>query len=238
MDKILGKVRACTEKYNMIEENDKIAVGVSGGKDSMVLLSALARLRDFYPKKFEVKAITVDPYFLNQQGNYGEIEKLCQSLNVEYIIKETSLYKVIFEERKENNPCSLCARMRRGIIHNTAKENGCNKVALGHHGDDAIETFLLNLFDGGKVSCFSPVTYLSRKDITLIRPLLYLWENEVTNAHKREGLPIVKSTCPADGVTERQNMKEYITSLQKKYPDIKQKLFGAMERGSISGFHL
>ena len=158
MDKIIGKVRACTDKYNMIEENDAIAVGVSGGKDSMVLLSALAKLRDFYPKKFEVKAITVDPYFLNQQGNYGEIEKLCQSLNVEYIIKETSLYKVIFEERKENNPCSLCARMRRGIIHNTAKENGCNKVALGHHGDDAIETFLLNLFDGGKASCFSPVT--------------------------------------------------------------------------------
>lgn len=238
MDKILGKVRACTDKYNMIEENDIIAIGVSGGKDSMVLLSALARLRGFYPKKFEVKAITVDPYFLNQQGNYGEIEKLCQSLNVEYIIKETSLYKVIFEERKENNPCSLCARMRRGIIHNTAKENGCNKVALGHHGDDAIETFLLNLFDGGKVSCFSPVTYLSRKDITLIRPMLYLWENEVTNAHIREGLPIVKSTCPADGVTERQNIKEYITSLQKKYPDIKQKLFGAMERSNISGFHL
>ena len=148
------------------------------------------------------------------------------------------MYKVIFEERKENNPCSLCARMRRGIIHNTAKENGCNKVALGHHGDDAIETFLLSLFDGGKVSCFSPVTYLSRKDITLIRPLLYLWENEVTNAHIREGLPIVKSTCPADGVTERQNIKEYITSLQKKYPDIKQKLYGAMERGGISGFHL
>lgn len=127
--------------------------------------------------------------------------------------------------------------MRRGIIHNCAKENGCNKIALGHHGDDAIETFLINLFNGGKIGCFSPVTYLSRKDITLIRPMLYLWENEVANACKRENLPIVKSKCPADGVTERQNTKDYISNLQKTYPDIKAKLFGAIERGNVSGFH-
>lgn len=179
MDKILGKFRACIDKYNMIEENDCIAVGVSGGKDSLVLLCALARLRDFYPKKFTVKAITVDPYFENKPGNYQAIKELCEKINVEYIIRKTSLYNIIFEDRKEPNPCSLCAKMRRGIIHNCAKENGCNKIALGHHGDDAIETFLINLFNGGKIGCFSPVTYLSRKDITLIRPMLYLWENEV-----------------------------------------------------------
>lgn len=237
MDKILGKFRACIDKYNMIGENDCIAVGVSGGKDSLVLLCALARLRDFYPKKFTVKAITVDPYFENKPGNYQAIKKLCEKINVEYIIRKISLYNIIFEDRKEPNPCSLCARMRRGIIHNCAKENGCNKIALGHHGDDAIETFLINLFNGGKIGCFSPVTYLSRKDITLIRPMLYLWENEVANACKRENLPIVKSKCPADGVTERQNTKEYIANLEKTYPDIKAKLFGAMERGNVSGFH-
>lgn len=236
MDKILGKVRACTDNYNMINDGDCIAVGVSGGKDSMVLLYALAKLRGFYPKKFNVKAITIDPYFNNEKCDYSQIEKLCQNLDVEYIIKETALYKVIFQDRKEQNPCSLCARMRRGILHNTAVETGCNKVALGHHGDDAIETFLLNLFNGGKVGCFSPVTYLSRKEITVIRPMLYLWEEEVANVSKRLNLPVVKSNCPADGVTERQKTKDYILNLKKDYPDIKQKLFGALERGNISGF--
>ena len=161
MQQLMSYMRAAMEQYDMIENGDVVAVGVSGGKDSVALLSALAGLRRFYPKKFEVKAITLDPCFLNEEGDYSALKKLCESLDVEYTIKRTNLYHIIFETRKEKNPCSLCARMRRGLLHDTAKELGCNKIALGHHLDDAAQTALMNLFNGGSFSCFLSVHWFS-----------------------------------------------------------------------------
>ena len=170
MQKILGPMRAAVEKYHMIGEGDRIAVGVSGGKDSLVLLCALAALREFYPSRFEVAALTADPQFHGEPADYSQIEELCRRLDVPYHIRRTQLGRIIFEDRKEANPCSLCARMRRGILHNMAKEAGCNKLALGHHYDDAVETFFMNLFNSGSLDCFSPKSYLSRKELWLIRP--------------------------------------------------------------------
>ena len=236
MKKLLSYTRAAIDKYNMISEGDKIAVGVSGGKDSLALLVALAKLRNFYPEKFDVVAITLDYQFNGEKGNFGEIQALCDELNVEYFVKETNLWQVIFEERKEKNPCSLCAKMRRGILHDTAKELGCNKIALGHHLDDAAETLIMNLFNGGRVACFSPVSYLSKKELYLIRPLIFLYERDIENAAKRLGLPIVKSKCPADKITERQSVKELISELEKDYPQLRQKIIGAMQADNISSW--
>lgn len=236
MQEILSRTRAALDKYNMISEGDTVAVGVSGGKDSVLLLAALARLSRFYPKKFNIKAITADPRFGGADTDYSEIEKLCETLKVEYIIRRTSLGEIIFSQRKEKNPCSLCARMRRGILHDTAKENGCNKIAFGHNLDDAVETFFMNLINGGSISCFSPVTYLSNKDITLIRPFVLVEERVIQNACVRLKLPAVKSRCPADGATNRQRTKEFIENLGKTQPDIKQKIIGAMQRSGISGW--
>lgn len=233
MKQILSLMRAAVDKYNMIEENDVVAVGVSGGKDSLVLLQGLALLSSFYPKPFTVKAITADPMFFNQPGNYEEIEKLCQKLGVEYHLEPTELYHIIFETRKEKNPCSLCARMRRGLLHDTAKEAGCNKIALGHHLDDAAETFMMNLFSGGRISCFSPVSYLSRKDLYMIRPLVLARESIISSAAERNNLPVVKSRCPADGVTHRQKMKDFLVSMEKDYPGIQEKIVSAMTLADI-----
>ncbi len=236
MQKVIGKVRAAVERYNMIEEGDRIAVGVSGGKDSLFLLCALAKLKIFYPKKFEIVAITIDPCFGNENADFSEVEKLCESLGVPYVIRRTELGKIIFEYRKEENPCSLCARMRRGMLHDMTKEAGCNKIALGHHHDDAAETFMMNLLYGGKIGCFSPVTYLSVKDITMIRPLIFMDDNEVQNAVNRMNLPVVKSKCPEDGVSKRAETTELIKNLEKEFPDIKNKITGAMQRAGISGW--
>lgn len=236
MEKLISKVRAAIDHYNMIEEGDRIAVGVSGGKDSLFLLASLATIRYYYPKKFEIVGITVDPCFGNEEGDYSEIEELCRELKTEYIVRRTELGKIIFEDRKEENPCSLCARMRRGMLHDMTKEMGCNKIALGHHEDDAVETFLMNLFYGGRVGCFSPVTYLSRKDITMIRPLIFCTDRECRNAGARMRLPVVKSKCPVDGSTSRAETTELINGLEKKFPDIKAKILGAMQRGEISGW--
>lgn len=236
MKRILSLCRAAVDKYYMIAEGDRIAVGVSGGKDSLVLLYALARLREFYPLHFEIVAVTLDYQFNGECGNFSEIEALCETLNVEYIIKRTNLWEVIFETRQEKNPCSLCAKMRRGILHDTAKANGCNKVALGHHLDDAAETFIMNLFSGGRIGCFSPVSYLSNKDLYSIRPLVFARENDVASAANRLNLPITKSKCPADKVTERQTVKDLLKSLEKDYPAIQKKIVGALERGEIDGW--
>lgn len=236
MKRVLSLCRAAVDKYNMIEEGDRIAVGVSGGKDSLVLLYTLSRLRDFYPKHFEVVAITLDYQFGGIAGDFSAVEELCKSLNVEYIIKPTNLWEIIFVMRQEKNPCSLCAKMRRGILHDTAKENGCNKVALGHHLDDAAETFMINLLRGGQIGCFSPVSYLSKKDLYLIRPLVFAMEKEVSAAARRLDLPIVKSKCPADKVTERQTVKELLATLEKDYPALRKKIVGALERGEIDGW--
>ncbi|MBR0540982.1 MAG: tRNA lysidine(34) synthetase TilS [Clostridia bacterium] len=236
MKKLLSLTRAAVDKYNMIDEGDKIAVGVSGGKDSVALLYTLAKLRDFYPKKFEVIAITLDYQFNGEKGNFEAIKELCKKLNVEYIIKPTNLWRVIFEERKESNPCSLCAKMRRGLLHDTAKEAGCNKVALGHHLDDAAQTFMMNLLDGGRIDCFSPVSYLSRKDLYLIRPMVLVYEKDIANTVKRLNLPVVKSKCPADKTTERENVRQLIAELEKDYPHLRQKIIGAMQTDGVSGW--
>lgn len=236
MQRILGQVRAAVERYQMIEKGDRIAVGVSGGKDSLVLLCALAQLRSFYPEPFELTAVTVDPGFGGEPADYSSIEELCRRLRVRYQIRRSSLSKIIFEERQEKNPCSLCARMRRGMLHNMAKENGCNKIALGHHFDDAVETFFLNLFYGGKLGCFSPKSYLSRKELTLIRPMIFCEEAQLRSAANRNRLPIVKSRCPADGDTSRQEIKELLKTLEKTYPDLKAKVMGAMQRADLDGW--
>ena len=223
-------MRSACQQYDMINDGDLIAVGVSGGKDSVCLLAAMANLRRFYPCKFELVAITVDPRFGGEEGDYSQIEELCKKLDVEYIIKRTQLAEVIFDIRKESNPCSLCARMRRGALHDAAKEAGCNKIALGHHLDDVAETFIMNLFNGGTLDCFMPVTYLSRKDIYMIRPLIFARESDCARVVRRENLPVVKSKCPADGHTERQEVKEFLSSLEKKYGDVRHKILGAMQR--------
>ena len=170
MKRLLSFVRRAVDDYNMIEEGDRIAVGISGGKDSLTLLAALAEMRRFYPKKYEIVAITIDMGF--DGVDWSEVAELCRRLKVEYRVVKTDIAKIIFDVRKESNPCSLCARMRRGSLHAAAQELGCNKVALGHHYDDAIETFMMNLFFEGRLGCFSPITYLSNRKITLIRPLI------------------------------------------------------------------
>ena len=236
MRRILSYVRRAVDDYNMIEEGDRIAVGVSAGKDSLTLLAALARLRLFYPKKFELVAVTIDMGFPNT--DFSGIQRFCEELDVPYHVFPTEIYKVIFEIRKEKNPCSLCAKMRRGALHNAAKSLGCNRVALGHHFDDAVETFMLNLFYEGRLGCFSPVTYLSRADLHLIRPMVYLPEKEVRYFASHTELPIIKSACPADGNTEREEMKKLLATLDREHKGLRYRIFGAMQRGEIDGFKL
>lgn len=236
MEKLAGKVRAAVERYQMIEEGDVIAVGVSGGKDSLFLLCALAGLARYYPKRFSLLAVTADPCFGGREMQLDPLVDLCRDLGVPYIIEKTNLGRVIFEDRQEPNPCSLCARMRRGILHNICVREGANKLALGHHQDDAAQTLLMNLFYGGKLGCFSPKSYLSRKKITLLRPLVFCQEREIRNACARMGLPVVKSGCPVDGLTARQDTEDLICTLEARFPDLKAKLLGAMQRAGLDGW--
>ena len=232
--RVLSFVRRAVDDYEMINDGDKIAVGVSAGKDSLTLLCAMADLRRFYPKKFELCAITVDMGF--EGMDLSPIAKFCEELGVEYHVVPTQIYKIIFEVRKEKNPCSLCAKMRRGALYGYAKQLGCNKVAFGHHFDDVVETFMLNLFYEGRLGCFQPVTYLSNTDITLIRPMIYMPEKDVRYFASRTELPIVKSTCPADGNTEREEMKKLLASIEKTNKGLRYRIFGAIQRGEIDGF--
>ncbi len=233
---MMSYMRSAMEKYNMVTEGDKIAVGLSGGKDSVALLWCLARMRLFYPVKYELSAITIDPGFGGHETDYSVLEELCDKIEVPYHIKRTHIGEIIFDVRKEENPCSLCARMRRGALHDAVKEIGYGKVALGHHMDDAVETFMMNLFHEARIGCFSPVTYLSRKDIYMIRPMIFARESDCARVVRKEELPIVKSICPADEKTERERTKELLNSLEKRYPDIRYKILGAMQRGNINGF--
>lgn len=236
MRRILSRTRAAVDDYKMIKSGDKIAVGVSGGKDSVMLLKVLCELKRFYPEKFDVVAITLDMRFDNKDGDFSKISQMCEEYGIEYVIKSTELYEIIFNIRKESSPCSLCARMRRGILHDTAKELGCNKIALGHHLDDAAETFMMNLLIESRVGCFSPVTYLSRKDITMIRPLVYIREREIEQAVTRLDLPIVKSLCPANENTKREDAKNLLKTLSTEYGDVPEKIVGAMQRGEVSNW--
>ncbi len=233
MRRIVSRVRAAVDDYKMISAGDKIAVGVSGGKDSLLLLKALCELKRFYSNEFELVAITVDMRFNKQAGDFSAIAEMCREYGVEYIVKPSDLYEIIFEVRKEENPCALCARMRRGILHDTAKEAGCNKIALGHHLDDAAETFMMNLLLESRIGCFAPVTYLSRKDITMIRPLIYIREREAVAATQRLQLPVVESKCPANGLTKREDIKKLLETLSATYGDVPERIIGAMQRGNI-----
>ena len=227
MQHLMGLVRRCADDYNMIEAGDRIAVGVSGGKDSLALLALMAGLKQYYPKPFNLEAITID---MGLGMDFSPVEQYCKSLDVPYTCVKTEIGPIIFDYRKEKNPCSMCAKMRRGALHDALKEKGFNKVALGHHYDDAVETFLLSLFYEGRISCFQPVTWLSRTELTQIRPMLYVGEKAVENFAKRMDLPVVENRCPADKSTKRQEVKDLLAVLQKQYPDLKTKIFGAMQR--------
>ena len=231
MNKILSYVRRCVEDYDMIQAGDRVAVGVSGGKDSIILLAALARLREFYPKPFTVEAFTLDMGHVDGGAgmDFTPVAEYCASIGVPYTLLTSEIHHIIFDLRREKNPCSMCAKMRRGALHNALKERGIAKIALGHHFDDAVETFFLSLFYEGRLSCFQPVTYLDRTDITQIRPLLYCGEGLLRNAAARNGLPVVFNPCPADGYTKRQEVKELIRDLDKRYPGLKSRVFGAMQ---------
>ena len=232
--RVLSYTRRAVDDYEMIREGDKIAVGVSAGKDSLTLLCALAALRRFYPKKFELCAITVDMGF--EGADFSAIRALCDKLEVPYTVVPTEISKIIFDVRKEKNPCSLCAKMRRGALHTAAKELGCNTVALGHHFDDVVETFMLNLFFEGRLGCFQPVTYLSRMDIRLIRPMIYMPEKDVRYFAKNAELPVMSSPCPADGNTQREEMKQLLAKLDRENKGLRYRIFGAIQRSKIDGF--
>ena len=236
MKRLLSFVRRAVDDYEMIEDGDVIAVGVSGGKDSLALLSALAEMRRFYPKKYDVVAITVDMGF--EGMDFSPIEEFCNSKGVKYVVEKTEIAKIIFDVRKEPNPCSLCAKMRRGSLHAAAQANGCNKVALGHHYDDAVETFMMNLFFEGRLGCFSPKSYLSNRKLTLIRPMLYAMEKDVVYFARRQELPVVQSLCPEDHATEREKMKKLLSELEKSNKGIKHRIFNAMCKGEIDGFKI
>lgn len=228
MQKILSLLRRCVEDYDMISPGERVAVGVSGGKDSLTLLAALARLARFYPGGFSVEAFSVD---LGIPGmDLSPLADYCRDLGVPFRRIPTQMYHVIFETRREKNPCALCAKMRRGSLHTALQEAGIRKVALGHHYDDAVETFFLSLFYEGRLSCFQPVTYLDRTDITQIRPLLYVSEAMIRDAAARLHLPVIHNPCPADGHTKRQEVKELIAGLEHQYPKLREYVFASMQR--------
>lgn len=234
MKRLLSRIRRCVDDYNMINPGDRIAVGVSTGKDSLSLLWSLAQMRRFYPIPYELKAITLD--MDAGSTDFSSVTAFCNSLDVEHIIIPTNIRSIVFDIRNETNPCSLCAKMRRGGVNDAAISNGCHKVALGHHFDDAVETFMMSLLFEGRIACFQPVTYLDRTDVTVIRPMLYVEESMIKQAVEPLKLPVIESTCPIDGQTKRQEVKLLLEELSVAYPDIKSKVFGAMSRFPLKGW--
>ncbi|MCI8442907.1 MAG: tRNA 2-thiocytidine(32) synthetase TtcA [Provencibacterium sp.] len=234
MQKIAGYARKAIAEYSMIAPGDHIVVGVSGGKDSLALLCALRMLRDYLGISYRLSAVTLDPCFGGVPGDYSPVAALCGQLGVPYLVRQTQIAQVIFEERKEANPCSLCARMRRGALHDLCRELQANKLALGHNWNDAVETFVMNLFGEGRLGCFSPVTWLSRKQLTVIRPLIYAPEKEIIGAVRAAKLPVVSSLCPADKHTNRQQVKEWLAEMDRCDHSFSKKLFGAMKRARLS----
>ena len=225
MQKLMGLMRRCIEDYKMISPGDRIAVGVSGGKDSLVLLKLLAGLRQYMD--FAVEAITID---MGLDMDYSGIEEMCRALEVPYSIVKTEIAPIIFDYRKEKNPCSMCAKMRRGALNQALLDRGMNKLALGHHYDDAVETFVMNLLFEGRIGCFQPVTDLDRTGIIQIRPMLYIHEKTVDSFAKRMELPVVENRCPVDKQTKREEVKKLVFNLSSTYPDLKERIFGAMQR--------
>jgi tRNA(Ile)-lysidine synthase TilS/MesJ len=227
-------VRKGVEEFSMIDAGDLITVGVSGGKDSLVLLRALAHLRSYYPKPFELSALTLDLGF--EGMDFSGVERLCREIDVPYAVIRTDIREIVFDIRREENPCSLCAKMRRGALNSAIKESDSNKLALGHHSDDAIETLLMSLIFEGRISCFKPVTYMSRAGVYQIRPMIYANEAQVEALCRYLALPVVASTCPMDKESKRNEIKKLLSSLEASYPDIKSKLFGAMKRLPLPGW--
>ncbi len=219
----------------MISEGDKIAIGVSGGKDSLTLLMALSSLQNYYPLSFEICAISVDLGLPNM--DFSPIRKLCEDLNVPYYVEETQISEIVFERREEKNPCALCSNLRKGALNDLAREIGCNKVAYAHHKDDVIETMMLSLLYEGRFHSFAPVTELSESDITLIRPLIYVSEAEVKGFAKRYELPVMVNTCPVDGATKREEVHNIVSDLTRNIPDVKKRLFKSVTSSSIEGWY-
>ena len=235
LQQVLSYICRAADDYHMIEEGDHIAVGISGGKDSLTLLYGLHGLKRFYPKKFEIHAVTVDLGFDNL--NLDKIKEICSDLEVPYTIVKTDIANIIFNERKESNPCSLCAKMRKGALNEAIKEAGCNKVAYAHHKDDVVETMLMSLIFEGRFHTFSPVTYLDRMDVTVIRPLMYMNEADVIGFINKYEVPVVKSPCPADGYTKREYTKNLLRTLNQENPGVKERMFTAIQNG-IPAFKL
>lgn len=235
MQKLQGRVRRACETYRLIEDADRVAVGVSGGKDSLALLVALAEYRRYSKARFELVALSLDPRFKNEDCDFSRVGALCGSLGVEHEIRRSDLYEVIFLTRREKNPCALCARMRRGALHDMCVARGCNKLALGHHLNDVVETFYMNLFNEGRVAAFAPLTYLSRKDIYAIRPLVFCEEREIAAAVKRAELPVIASRCPEDGVSQRDEIKRFIAQKELEYPGFLRRTFTALQNAHVSG---
>lgn len=236
MQRLLSLTRAAVQKYDMIAPDSHIAVGVSGGKDSLALLSLLAHLRRFYPVPFSLTAVTLDPCFEGMETDFSPVAALCDRLEIPYVLRRTRLWEIVFEERREKSPCSLCARMRRGALHRTAVECGCDTVALGHHKDDAAETFLMNLLCGGTLGCFSPKSWLDRRGLTLIRPLILADEAAIDAFVRRENLPVIPSRCPVDGQTNRQRMKELLSELDSRFDSVDDKILSALQKAGLDGF--
>ena len=234
MKKIIGNIRKALREYNMIEDGDKIAVGVSGGKDSLTLLMALKNLQMYYDKTFDFIAVSINPNF--DFFDINLIENFCNSLNIPLIIENSHSKEIVFDIRKEKNPCSLCANLRRGILNSIAIRENCNKIALGHNEDDVIETFILSLFYNGNVHTFAPKSYMDRSKITVIRPLIYLSEKDIKSFINRNKIAVMNKCCPMDGNSKRENIKEMINDLQKSIPNIKSNLYGAIKRSNIQGW--
>ena len=234
MKHILSYMRRAIEDYDMIQDGDKIAVALSGGKDSVTMLKALKSLQFFYPKKFDLIAISVNPGFEFFDAKF--LQETCSDLKIPFIEEKYDISKIVFEDRQEKNPCSLCANLRRGILNTTAKHENCTKIALGHNLDDVLETFLMNLFFAGSISTFSPVSYMDRSGVTVIRPLIYVPEKETKRYIRRSGTKIMPKVCPMDGHSTREYVKQLIVSLSIKNPHVKANIIGAIERNKINGW--
>ena len=235
MQKLLSYLRKAIDEYNMIEEGDKIAVALSGGKDSISMLMALKNLQRFYPKKFELIAVSVDPGF--EFFNTELLENICKTVDVPLYIEKSNAKEIVFDIRNEKNPCSLCANLRRGALNSVAIREGCNKIALGHNEDDVLETFFLNLLYAGNIGTFAPVSYMDRSKITLIRPLIYTPEKYIRNFVKRNTITIMDKTCPMDGYSKREEMKKMLHEFSKEIPNVRANIYGAIKRGNLKGWN-
>lgn len=229
-----GTVRRAVDDYRMIQAGDRVAVGVSGGKDSMILLLALDCLRKYYPELFELEAVTIELGF--EGMDFAPVRELCEKLSIPYTCVKTDIKEIVFDVRKEDNPCSLCAKMRRGALNNVLRERDLNKLALGHHFDDAVETYMMSLLFEGRMSCFQPVTFLDRSGVTQIRPLIYAGEQKITNLARELNVPIVENPCPEDKGSKRYEIKQLLRTMSAQYPDMKSKIFGAMQRLPLKGW--